>query len=1081
MIPETEPLYFYYCNDGSTIEGPYEWEQLPELLEVGAVSRDTAICLAGAEEWSALGDYLPAAEHEVADAAVEASAESSTVEETEDLFESSSPATPLPRSAFVARLHGFFPTKRAKWTAAAGGILILALLGYFSAHLLRKEDAEPTPPTNASVDAAVPTAERWAWVIEPRYRKADPFVSFGVARVQLGGKWGLINRTGRELLPCAYDEIEIFPKEQCAAVREGSKWGLVDEQGKILLKPEWEEVQPLVNGFMPVKKDGKWGYADASGKLVIPCTWDNAWRFSAAGTAVVTSETKEGRKRGYIDKSGRVITELEWDGAQTMSAEGFGAVRRGDGWALVGKDGKVLGEPQWEMQWRLLRADLGFLPVRKDGKWGLLALDGTVLVEPAWDRVSPGENGVLLSRADTKSIFVGSGGKTIFESGPWDEARGLESVFDWREKPGFVEGLLAVRSGDKWGFVDERGKTVIPAEWDSVGNFSEGLVAVKNKNDRDGWKFLAADGSPAFANPDGLKIGDEWRTPRFRDGIVRARGSDSAEVAVDRQGKIVGDWSENPWLPENVTIKGINFDYVSRYGRYGYMRNFADKDGKIFMRDVPYPMSSLEDPFPYPGPPRYGLASASGQVLVEPTWDCAEVISPDWVRIWVGGRQGLVNAKGEQILGPEWESVEVVGNGLLLAKDGNRRLIFDRTGKALLLEKLQGAEYVDFYGEGFMARSRNPDGSVLWSLCDPSATEPVSFDNASRVYWNGDLAKHGLLWIEERDSGQWSLVRRDGSALGVTQEATPAKWLMPEGFGVLSKNDGTKIHLGADGKTLGSTAWEDASRFSEGFASVKSGGKWGFIDTKGKTVVAPEWDEVGDFQNIGTEDKPVLLARVAREGRWGCIDANGRIVVEPQWDKMAAFTPLFDGRFVALVRLGELWGCVDPGGKIVVEPCGTRGRVQDGFVMIVVKKEGEQHGNFVYFDADGTKLEWEAIRAIESKGRQSATDAHGNGMVISENSEGKFGLNDSSGRIVLPPKWNHVAWIGPRIAAAWNDDEGGIFDETGKVLFQDDAKRRLARFDRPDREVTPGQYQRGLVVIEATPVWGYAKLEIVKK
>ena len=1206
MTPETEPLYFYYCNDGSTIEGPYEWEQIPELLEVGAVSRETVICLAGAEEWSALGDYLPPEEHEVGDAAEESSAESWAVEETEDLFESSDPATTLPRAAFVARLHSFLPTKRGKWAAAAGGVLLLALLGYFGASLLRQEGAEQTVPTNANIDAVAPTAERLAWAIEPRFQKADPFASFGVARVQLGGKWGLIDRTGRELLPCAYDEIEIFPKENCAAVREGSKWGLVDAEGKILAKPEWEEVQPLVNGFIPVKKDGKWGYADASGKLVIPCTWDNAWRFSAAGTAVVTKETQEGRKRGYIDKSGRVITELEWDGAQTMSPEGLGAVRRGNGWALVDKNGKVLGEAQWGMQWRLLRTDLGFLPVFKDGKWGLVAPDGTVLVEPAWDWVAPSEKGVLLSRPGTKSIFVGSGGETIFETGPWEEVRALRGPndYDQAKAPGFAEGLLAVRSADKWGFIDDNGKTVIPADWDDVGVFSEGLVAVKNKSDRDGWKFLKADGSPAFANPEGLKIGDDWRVPRFRNGKVLARGRRYSEVAVDRNGKVVGEWSDNSWLPEDVTIEGTYFDYVSRYGRYGYMRNFADKDGKIFMRDVPYPMSTLADPFPYPGPPRYGLASASGKVLVEPTWDCAEVISPDWVRIWVDGRQGLVNAKGEQILRPEWQDIEIADNGLLVAtgsalrdvangsgsatpgatvnregstisgvtfrffaphadgvavrgkfngwretamsrdgssgywtakvpaarpgqdykffvrwagekkgkwekdphavwmRDGNavvydvespppngipadeqagRRFVFDLTGKPLLPAKLDGAEYVDFYDDGFIARSFNPDGSVLWSLCDPSTTEPVSFENASRVYWNGDLAKHGLLWIEERDSGKWSLVKRDGAAVGITQEATPAKWLMPDGFGVLVKSDGTKIHIGADGKTLGTTAWEDANRFSQGFAAVKSGGKWGFIDTAGKTVIPPEWDEVGDFQNVGTEEKPVLLARVVREGKWGGIDANGRAVIEPQWEEMQAFVPLYDGRFIASVRQGELWGCIDPTGKTVVEPCGTEaGILESGLLRLIVQKEGDSFGRFVSFDADGSEISGETKQAIKANHRREG-DSFGDGMVIAGNSEGKFGLKDAAGQFILPSKWNHIAWIGPRVAAAWNDNEGGIFDATGKALFWDDAKRRLARFDRPDREVTPGAYQHGLVIIEATPVWGYAKLENANK
>lgn len=987
MDAQPESPLFFYCNDGATVEGPYAWEQAGELLEQGLVSGETAICFAESEEWIALSSYFPAEDSGVAKtlelaAAVEAPSE-----------------VPRPSSRWAPFVSSLAPQR--KWLASSAGLVILAAAGYYSLRFFQPETGSEQRAPEAATAGTKSGNERWVWAIEPRYDEALPFEPFGVAPVRLGRKWGLIDRTGRELLPCAYDEIEVFPKEECVAVRKGADSGLVDAQGKTLLEPAWEEVQPLVNGFIPVKKDGKWGYADTSGKLVIPCTWDNAWRFSGAETAVVTEQKPEGSKRGYIDKSGRVITPLEWDGAQTMSAEGFGAVRRGGGWALVGKDGKVLGEPQWEMQWRLLRADLGFLPVRKDGKWGLLALDGTVLVEPAWDRVSPGENGVLLSRADTKSIFVGAGGKTLFETGPWDEVRGVQWPDDWSEEPGFVGGFLRVRSGGKWSFINEKGE-------------------------------LAA-----------------------RDGA--------------------GEGDANSWLLKDVAIKGIRFGYISRYGRDGYMRNFADKDGTIFMRDVPPSLDALDDPFPYPGPPRYGLAAATGEVLVEPTWDCAQVISSDWVRVWVDGREGLVNAKGEQILRPEWDRVKVEPNGFLVATKKRRKEVFDSAGKALLSMAPDGAAYVDFYGEAFVVRGKNPDGSIFWSLCDPSATEPVTFQNASRVYWNGDLAQNGLLWIEERDGGRWSLVKRDGSTLGISQSTQPEKWFMPEGFGVLSKEDGTKIHLGADGKTLGTTAWEDAAPFHHGLARVKTGGKWGFIDTTGKMVIAPEWEEASDLQNVGTEQTPVLLARVVREGRWGCIDASGREVIEPQWDEMDLFVQLYDGRFIAPVLRGKLWGVVDAKGKIIIEPRGRSADVVEssGLLRLWVETEGEKYARPVPFDANGTELDGEARNDLVAKLR-SLPDELAGGSEIIRSPEQQYGLKDASGQIVLEPEWNHMAWVGPGVVAAWTDGGGGTFDAAGKPLFRDGAQMRLARFDHEDRA---GQYRRGLIVIEATPVWGYAKLE----
>jgi hypothetical protein len=108
--------------------------------------------------------------------------------------------------------------------------------------------------------------------------------------------------------------------------------------------------------------------------------------------------------------------------------------------------------------------------------------------------------------------------------------------------------------------------------------------------------------------------------------------------------------------------------------------------------------------------------------------------------------------------------------------------------------------------------------------------------------------------------------------------------------------------------------------------------------------------------------------------------------------------------------------------------------------------------------------------------RKSWPDPLGQGMEIYKSREGKFGLRNDTGKFVVAPKWDHIAWIGPLVAAAWNENEAGIFNATGTALFRDDAKRRLARFNRPDETSTPRRYQQGLFVIEATPVWGYAKL-----
>lgn len=58
--------------------------------------------------------------------------------------------------------------------------------------------------------------------------------------------------------------------------------------------------------------------------------------------------------------------------------------------------------------------------------------------------------------------------------------------------------------------------------------------------------------------------------------------------------------------------------------------------------------------------------------------------------------------------------------------------------------------------------------------------------------------------------------------------------------------------------------------FHEGFARVKKGKKFGFINTKYKEICKLEYDYAGIFQGG--------FARVKKGGKWGIFYADGRVV-----------------------------------------------------------------------------------------------------------------------------------------------------------------------------------------------------------
>jgi hypothetical protein len=140
--------------------------------------------------------------------------------------------------------------------------------------------------------------------------------------------------------------------------------------------------------------------------------------------------------------------------------------------------------------------------------------------------------------------------------------------------------------------------------------------------------------------------------------------------------------------------------------------------------------------------------------------------------------------------------------------------------------------------------------------------------------------------------------------------------------------------------------FDDVRSFSEGLAGVRQGALWGFIDAKGSTRIPFEYDDhpfqspdsytfvggraayrVGTKMGVINSEGRVVVnpiyddirsfsgeyARVQRDRRWGYIDRSGTEVIAPKYSEARDF---FEQR--AAVRSGYLWGYIDPAGREVI-------------------------------------------------------------------------------------------------------------------------------------------------------------------
>lgn len=124
-----------------------------------------------------------------------------------------------------------------------------------------------------------------------------------------------------------------------------------------------------------------------------------------------------------------------------------------------------------------------------------------------------------------------------------------------------------------------------------------------------------------------------------------------------------------------------------------------------------------------------------------------------------------------------------------------------------------------------------------------------------------------------QDETGWYLISTDGKPATDTRYEeivlNPDDTYIKNGI-MLAKQDGN-YHIYNDEEEIGSYSDIDVMT-EDGIIAVCNDGKWGFVDTQGNEVLAPEYKEAKSFSSG--------LAAVSNGNKWGFIDTDGNLVIE---------------------------------------------------------------------------------------------------------------------------------------------------------------------------------------------------------
>jgi hypothetical protein len=150
----------------------------------------------------------------------------------------------------------------------------------------------------------------------------------------------------------------------------------------------------------------------------------------------------------------------------------------------------------------------GLGEVEVNGKWGFINSVGEIVIKPKFNQViNPFTEGTAIVREgaliDTPKArylagkiggqirFIDRKGRTIWNSSGEPLSEGFAVAY-----VGSQWGMLSIilEQEGKWGFINAKGEMVIPARYDGLGSFSEGLAAFRDPNNNTKWGYINSAG-----------------------------------------------------------------------------------------------------------------------------------------------------------------------------------------------------------------------------------------------------------------------------------------------------------------------------------------------------------------------------------------------------------------------------------------------------------------------------------------------------------------------------------------------------------------------------------------------------------
>ncbi|MCL1917891.1 MAG: WG repeat-containing protein [Peptococcaceae bacterium] len=451
----------------------------------------------------------------------------------------------------------------------------------------------------------------------------------------------------------------------------------------------------------------------------------------------------------------------------------------------------------------------------------------------------------------------------------------------------FYKGRALVKKDGKFGYIDTKGKEVVPLIYDRSGYGYFDLIDMAKSDSkyivRNNRKFVVEITDEKDKRLDLIDHNNwRWVEKDGKEGIIDADGY----VVIPIEYDVVGGYI-TVWPNEYTDASGI-IDVGFYDGLLKVLKNkkwgFIDiANNVVIPLEYDYVWDFNEGVALVEKDGKEGYIDTHGAIVTPFIYDSLSIFSGDGLLIaMLNEKWGVCDTDGNVVLPIEYDNVGYLTNGFAhVEKDGKHGYIDSHGQEAISLEYEDARDF----SQGFAAVKRNGK----WGFIDAKGNTvvPLEYD-FSRDFNNEEITS-----IEV--NGKWGFINTSGAMIIPPEYDSVGAFT--EGLARV-ENNGVYGYINKAGDIIIPLEYDSYGfNICEGLIPICKDGKSGFADTAGNVVIPIEYTYYKDFKNNETI--------VGKNDKYGVIDKQGREILPIQYDWVSKCDGYDDG-YIA-VQSGGTW------------------------------------------------------------------------------------------------------------------------------------------------------------------------------